>query len=65
MNRAKSSVFVGNNTIYGVEEEICRVLNFQQADDNIMYLGLPNILGRKKTMILGNLKDRLQGCIQE
>lgn len=40
------------------------MLNFHEANNNTHYLGLPNILGRKKSVILGYLKDRLQSRVQ-
>ncbi|KAL8121558.1 hypothetical protein AgCh_018338 [Apium graveolens] len=64
INRDKSSIFFSRNTKSEVKEKVCEVLNFHEANDNTHYLGLPNILGRKKSVILGYLKDRLQNGVQ-
>lgn len=44
--------------------EICGSLRLHEADENSHYLGLPNIIGRKKSAILGFLKERLQSRMQ-
>ncbi|XP_074323477.1 uncharacterized protein LOC141660391 [Apium graveolens] len=35
-----------------------------EASDNSKYLGLPNILGRNKSVIFGYLRDKVTTCIQ-
>lgn len=40
------------------------MLKFTEADDKTKYMGLPNTLGRNKSVILGYLKNRLQDKIQ-
>ncbi|XP_030494621.2 uncharacterized protein LOC115710395 [Cannabis sativa] len=64
VNFEKSSVFFSSNTEASVRDFLCGQLGIYEADDNITYLGLPNIMGRKKTTILGFLKDKLQKRIQ-
>lgn len=39
-------------------------MRFHEANENSKYLGLPSIIGRKKTAIMGYLKERLQERIQ-
>lgn len=36
----------------------------QQADNSTKYLGLPNMLGRNKSVVLGYLKDKVKASIQ-
>lgn len=38
---------------------ICQVLNMVEADERSKYLGLPCILGRNKSALLGYLKDKV------
>uniref|UniRef100_A0A803Q0U5 Reverse transcriptase domain-containing protein n=1 Tax=Cannabis sativa TaxID=3483 RepID=A0A803Q0U5_CANSA len=45
-------------------DEICGMLNIHEADDHSIYLGLPNIIGRKKTVIMAYLKDKVQQRVQ-
>lgn len=59
INEDKSSAFFSRNTGQEKIQEICHILNFQEANDDTMYLGLPSILGRNKSAIFGYLKDRL------
>ena len=40
-------------------------MDIHEADDNCTYLGLPNMLGRNKSALLGYLKDCLRQRIQE
>lgn len=64
VNIQKSSVFFSRN-IFGVaKQDIYNVLQFPEADDNTLYLGLPNLIGRKKSVIMGYLKDRLQSRVE-
>uniref|UniRef100_A0A803QLB5 RNase H type-1 domain-containing protein n=1 Tax=Cannabis sativa TaxID=3483 RepID=A0A803QLB5_CANSA len=64
VNFEKSSVLFSSNTEVVVRDSICGQLGIYEADDNTTYLGLPNIMGRKKTAILGFLKEKLQKCTQ-
>uniref|UniRef100_A0A803QFT1 Reverse transcriptase domain-containing protein n=1 Tax=Cannabis sativa TaxID=3483 RepID=A0A803QFT1_CANSA len=64
INYDKSSIFFSRNTQVGIRDAICGDLGIHEADDNTTYLGLPNIIGRKKTAILGYLKERVQKRVQ-
>ncbi|KAL8106994.1 hypothetical protein AgCh_023701 [Apium graveolens] len=64
INRDKSSVFFSSNVIDYNRAEICGKLSMQEADEFTTYLGLPNILGRRKSVILGYLRDRVKTRIQ-
>lgn len=43
---------------------MCQALQMGEADKQSKYLGLPNILGRNKSVILGYLKDKVKTRIQ-
>ncbi|XP_062102876.1 uncharacterized protein LOC133813856 [Humulus lupulus] len=60
INYDKSSIFFSRNTEVGLRDSICGELGIHEADDTSTYLGLLNILGPKKSVILGYLKDRIQ-----
>ncbi|XP_062093901.1 uncharacterized protein LOC133799929 [Humulus lupulus] len=64
VNLNKSSVFFSSNAGEACRREMCSILNMQEADEHSMYLGLPNILGRRKNAILGFLKERMRSKIQ-
>ena len=64
VNHDKSSIFFSRNTDPQTRDLICGEMAIHEADDNCTYLGLPNILGRNKSVILGYLKDRLRHRIQ-
>lgn len=64
INMEKSSVLFSRNTQQGVKAEICAILRINEAGNNTTYLGLPNMLGRRKTSVFGYLKDRLKDKVQ-
>lgn len=64
INVQKSSAFFSKNVSIDSRRDICEVLNFQEADDNSQYLGLPNFIGRKKSAMLGYLKERVRDGVQ-
>lgn len=64
INAEKSSVFSSKNMTQAVNNELCQVLQYQEANDGSLYLGLPNIIGRNKTIIFGYLKERLKDRVQ-
>lgn len=59
VNTAKSSVFFSTNMEPGSRNEICDVLSMVEADERSTYLGLPNTMGRNKSVIFGFLKDKI------
>lgn len=63
INTQKSSAFFSSNVIQYNKEEICRVLQMGEADAYSKYLGLPNVLGRNKSVLLGYLKERVRSKI--
>lgn len=64
VNSAKSSVFFSTNTSVSNRNSVCEVLNMVEADERNKYLGLPCILGRKKSSLLGCLKEKVTKRIQ-
>lgn len=64
INRDKSTVFFSANIIQYNKEMICQALHIKEADNSSKYLGLPNIMGRKKTVVFGYLRDRVKSSIQ-
>ncbi|XP_062112653.1 uncharacterized protein LOC133823820 [Humulus lupulus] len=64
INYDKSSVFFSRNTLVADRDTICGEMGNHEADDQSTYLGLPNIMGRKKTVILGYLKERILSRIK-
>lgn len=40
------------------------MLGIQEAGDNSFYLGLPNVMGRNKSVVLGFLKEKMRSKIQ-
>lgn len=64
INGAKSYVFYRKNTEAQTKHKVKSILLFDEADEGTQYLGLPNIINRKKSSVLGYLKDRLNSHIQ-
>ncbi|WOG89983.1 hypothetical protein DCAR_0209224 [Daucus carota subsp. sativus] len=64
INNDKSSVFFSSNVIQYNRQDICQVLQMGEADEHCKYLGLPNIIGRNKTAILGFLKEKVHTRIR-
>lgn len=64
INRHKSSVFFSRNVKMECKNEILEALNFPEADETTHYLGLPNFIGRRKSALLGYLKERVKDRVQ-
>lgn len=64
INNSKSSVMFSCNTNRDIKESVCNTLGFQEADEGMTYLGLPNMVGRKKNAIFGYIKDQMQKRIE-
>ncbi|KAL8116353.1 hypothetical protein AgCh_022742 [Apium graveolens] len=64
VNVSKSSVFFSTNVRRESRSSICRILQMDEADDNSTYLGLPSLVGRNKSSVLGFLKDKVKNRIQ-
>lgn len=63
-NSSKSSVFFSTNTLVSDRNSVCEMLNMVEVDERSKYLGLPSILGRNKSSLLGYLKDKVTRRIQ-
>ncbi|KAM6543635.1 hypothetical protein CsatB_008082 [Cannabis sativa] len=59
VNLGKSSVFFSPNVHDQLHNSICSILHMPEASENSFYLGLPNIIGRNKNVILGFLKNKV------
>lgn len=59
INVEKSSIFYSRNTSSYLKNELCHQLNIKEAGENSQYIGLPNMMSRKKTAVFGYIKDRL------
>lgn len=59
VNRSKSSIFYSSNVLQYNKESINQHLQMVEANDQSTYLGLPNVIGRNKSAILGFLKDKV------
>ncbi|XP_074342236.1 uncharacterized protein LOC141679713 [Apium graveolens] len=64
VNKAKSSIFFSTNVIRYNKEEVCSLLQMSEASEHSTYLGLPNLLGRNKSTLLGYLKERVNARIR-
>lgn len=63
VNADKSSIFFSTNVSQGTRSSICRILQMNEADGNSKYLGLPSLVGRNKSSVLGFLKDRVRNRV--
>lgn len=64
INEDKSSVFFSKNTPNSLKTDLYRKFRFQEANDQSTYLGLPNTIGRNKSILFGFMKEKLQNRIQ-
>lgn len=60
----KSSVFFSTNNIVSDRMQLCQKLQMSEADGGCTYLGLPNMLSRNKSVVLGFLKDKVKNRVQ-
>lgn len=58
INIDKSLIFFNHNTEVTVKTDLWDKLLFYEADDNNKYLGLPNIMGKNKTVMMGVLEGK-------
>lgn len=63
VNKSKSSVFFSTNTSVHVKQQLCTILQMEEADENAKYLGLPNMMQRSKVSTFGFLKDKVKNRI--
>lgn len=64
INVDKSSVFFSKNTNFVTREAILDNLGMRLADESSHYLGLPSMIGRKKSAVFGYIKDKMRARIQ-
>ncbi|XP_016694556.2 uncharacterized protein [Gossypium hirsutum] len=63
VNFEKSSVFFSKNTLEEDRSQVVNLLRVRRSNDPERYLGLPNIVGRKKNEVFQNQKDRFKKSI--
>ena len=59
INTDKSSVFFSPNTPQDLKESILDILGPKQDSRHNKYLGLPSIIGKSKTQVFAEVKDRV------
>uniref|UniRef100_A0A803P3E2 RNase H type-1 domain-containing protein n=1 Tax=Cannabis sativa TaxID=3483 RepID=A0A803P3E2_CANSA len=59
VNYSKSSIFFSPNTDATTRVQICSTLHMSEALEGSLYLGLLNIIGRNKNVVLGFLKNKV------
>ena len=59
VNRTKSSIFYSSNVLLYNKDSVGQCLQMVEADEHSTYLGLPNLIGRNKSALLGFLKDKV------
>lgn len=64
VNSMKSSIFFSSNTLTYNREEVCNLLQMSEVDNHSFYLGLPNLMGRNKSSLLGFLKEKVRKRIE-
>lgn len=64
VNKNKSSVFFSSNIIHYNHHNVCQVLQMREENGNCKYMGLPIMVGRNKTTILGYLKEKVRTRIR-
>lgn len=64
INVEKFSIFFSKNVQQEEIENMCHTLRIAEIRDNANYLGLPNMLGRRKSSDFGFLKNCLRDRIQ-
>ncbi|XP_074358745.1 uncharacterized protein LOC141698038 [Apium graveolens] len=64
VNKSKSAVFYSTNVLQYNREPVGQILQMQEANEHSTYLGLPNIIGKNKSALLGYLKDKVNAKIR-
>ncbi|KAA3468221.1 reverse transcriptase [Gossypium australe] len=59
VNFNKSTIFFSSNTLEGVKQETSEVLGMRCSTNIEKYLGLPNVVGKRKKESFQNLKDKI------
>ncbi|KAA3480967.1 reverse transcriptase [Gossypium australe] len=59
VNFSKSTVFFSPNTTEAVKDEVSRILGVRVVTNPERYLGLPNMIGRRKKESFQNLLDKI------
>lgn len=65
MNFNKSTIFYSSNTLEGRKCKISSLIGVRSSTNPEKYLGLPNVLGRRKKESFQNLKERIHAIIED
>ncbi|KAA3455485.1 reverse transcriptase [Gossypium australe] len=60
VNFKKSTIFYSSNTLEASKREILSILGVRSSNEMERYLGLPNVIGRRKKESFQSLKEKLQ-----
>ena len=60
INTDKSAIFFSPNTPQGTKDDTLAILGPMQDSRNSKYLGLPSIIGRSKSLVFTNIKQRVE-----
>ncbi|KAA3489552.1 reverse transcriptase [Gossypium australe] len=60
VNFNKSTIFYSSNTLEASKREILSILGVRSSNEMERYLGLPNVIGRRKKESFQSLKEKLQ-----
>lgn len=60
VNVSKSLILFSSNVSNEIKKTVCQTLQMTEADENYKYLGLPNLVGRNKSSVLGFLKEKVR-----
>lgn len=63
VNFKKSTVFFSTNTMEEDRRLVVNLMGIRSSNEPERYLGLPNMVGRRKKESFQNLKYRLKKCI--
>lgn len=59
INKEKSFILFSTNVIQYNMQGVCQLLQMNEATEHSTYLGLPNLIGRNKSALLGFLRDKV------
>ncbi|KAH1056305.1 hypothetical protein J1N35_034370 [Gossypium stocksii] len=63
VNLSKSTIFYSSNTIKEEKEEVSLLLRVRSSSNLEKYLGLPNVVGKRKKKAFQNLLDKVSAHV--
>lgn len=64
INVKKSSIFFSYNTSSQLKQDLFQQLRIKEGNNNTFYMGLSNMVTRKKSTVFGFIKKKSQECLQ-